>query len=1397
MNILRSYVLLRPRLKSILCLGVILISAPNAGRLRAQSSPYFQVITNLNPVGYWPLNETTLPPASKPPAANLGTLGALDNGTYSEGAFPGVAGALASEKDSAAVLTGAVEAELRTPFDAKYAGVVPFTVELWFRSPVSDPRLACVASCVDANSPRAGWLIYADGDGSGLFNLRLYNLNGLNPSLSLDGHIPGGTLQSNTWYYLAATFDETNATVYIDGAPAGSGMPASFNGKKYVPSTTGSFTVGARSDSQFQLACVVDEVALYSNVLTGTEILSHYQTGTNLAPAIPYETQVLSRSPLLYYRFDETAPPVATNFGSLAGLANGYYEPGTFPGSPGPNVGKFGANNFACAFGAKQATGVGPTVTIPGMTEIFLGAYTNPVALSAWIKGGPESWYQFPVSQGFGEYVFLEFPDGTPRFSDGTANAVGNGTVIDGKWHFWFGQWDGTNASLYIDGQLVATGRGGGVIPTILPLDIGADPGETGANFDGSVCQVAVFTNMLTQAQIQELYFAAGVSPTILAQPFRAVVDSGQDVSFRVDATGTPPLAFQWYNGLPPSGVPVAGLNLFGTINNELAFTNVKSTQSGNYFLVVSNAYGSITTSVIKLDVFNSALPVITNLPATQIQIRAATLNGQILAQGNDFSSVTLYYGTTDGGTNESAWEQSVDLGIQFDAFSQLVSGLLPNKRYFFTAKATIASGSSWAVPSKSLVTLPLTRPAVEVLPATGLVPNSAVLNGAVTSTGGDTPWVALYYGPTDAGTNQAAWANNVQVGLQSAVFEQTVLGLVSNSTYYFRAQATNAEGIAWATNSLSFTTPASNPFSASVLTHHNDNGRTGRNENELILNTGNVNTNLFGLLYTRPVDDQVYAQPLLVTGVNLGTNGVHNIVLVATVNNSVYAYDADDASVVEPYWVRSFINPPEVVAVNNADLSAIGACGGAYHDFTGNIGIVGTPVVDAPSDTMYFVTKTKEITGGLIRFVQRLHAIDIASGAERTNSPVDIQATYRGNGAGNSGGVLTFDPLRQNQRPGLALVNGVVYIAWSSHCDQGPYHGWVIGYDAKTLHQVVVYNDTPQGSNGGIWMSGQAPAADTNGNLYLSTGNGSVDTSGAVNRGESFLKLTLSGTNLLVSSWFTPYNWPQLEAGDIDLGSGGMLLVPGSNLAFSGGKEGVVYLVNRDQMGGLSSGVSDSNVVQTFRVTSDEVHGGAVWWDGPANACIYIWPSSTDLQQYQFDRSAGKFLLPALAQSPTTAPNGQPGGILSLSANGTNAGSGILWAAHQLSGDANQRSQPGILRAFDAQNVSQELWNSEQLSAQDSVGTFAKFVPPTVANGKVYLATFSNRLNVYGLLPSLPLSVNAAGGRIQLMWRGAILQSADQVLGPYHDVANALPPMLVIPSAAHQYYRLRFETNR
>lgn len=742
-----------------------------------------------------------------------------------------------------------------------------------------------------------------------------------------------------------------------------------------------------------------------------------------------------------------------------------------------------------------------------------------------------------------------------------------------------------------------------------------------------------------------------------------------------------------------------------------------------------------------------------TNLAAADIQATTATLRGEVLSTGGSVPAVTFYYGPTDGGTNPLAWANSVAVGVRSGTFTQAVGGLTPNTSYYYAVQAVNSRGTSWAVPAVSFTTLAPVPATLVNGPVSSVTANLATLGGQVTNTGGDAPSVTLFYGPVDGGTNAAGWAQSVTLGKQAGAFAYSASGFASNTTYYYTTRGINLGGTSWAAPAQAFTTLATVPPPAAVLSQHNDRFNSGRNLNEWQLNVNNVNAKQFGLLYTRPVDDQIYAQPLIVTNVNLPGHGVHNVVYVCTVNNSIYAYDAEDPAVTVPYW-QTNVTGANAVPPSNSDMT--GACGGNYKDFSGHIGIVGTPAIDVDSGTMYFVARTKEAG---TTFVQRLHALDITTGAERPNSPVVITGTYPGTGAGSSGGVITFDPQRQNQRPGLRLANGRVYIGWASHCDWGPYHGWLMACDATTLQKVATYMTTPDGSNGGIWMSGAAPSVDEFGNLYLAVGNGTVGTSANrsdnINRGESFLKL--DGANLSIQSWFTPFNWQILENGDIDLGSAGVLLIPGTNLALSGGKEGKLYLVNRDNMGGLSGSGADTNVIQSFQVTGltnpNDIHGAPIWWDGPDGSYAYVWGEYDYLRQFQFDWTAGKFILPNIAQSPTRAPNGMPGGMLSVSANGTNAGSGILWASHQFTGDANQQVRPGVLHAYNAQNVSVELWNSEQNSARDSVGNFAKFCPPTVANGKVYLATFSNRLNVYGLLPRPALSVALAGGNVMLSW--------------------------------------------
>ena len=427
-------------------------------------------------------------------------------------------------------------------------------------------------------------------------------------------------------------------------------------------------------------------------------------------------------------------------------------------------------------------------------------------------------------------------------------------------------------------------------------------------------------------------------------------------------------------------------------------------------------------------------------------------------------------------------------------------------------------------------------------------------------------------------------------------------------------------------------TNPPPNTQHISVLTQHNDNTRAGLNNQETKLTTANVNTQLFGKLFVMLVDDQVYAQPLVVGNLSIGS-GNHNVVFIATVSNSVYAYDGDNGSL---YWKKNFtvsgMRPP-----NSTDMSSSWCT--PYTDFTSNIGIAGTPVIDTIAQTIYFVARS---TNGS-NFVQYLHAVNIVTGNEQTGSPVAISASMSGSGDGSVNNVVSFDPRRNNQRQGLTLVNGVVYISFSSHCDWNPYHGWILGYNSTTLQQQIVYNDTPNGENGGLWESGQGMAADAQGNLYVVSGNGTVgegnlyvssgngtdeinanpDPTDLTDRGESALKLSPSGSTLQVSSYFTPTNYLDLNNNDLDYGVMGTLLIPNSSYYFTGSKDGNLYLLNKDNMGGYSS--SANQVQQTIPLNAN-FHCQPTYYLGSSNEFVYVWSENDQLRALSFNRSSNTF---------------------------------------------------------------------------------------------------------------------------------------------------------------------------
>ncbi|MEV4442037.1 hypothetical protein AB0K09_24115 [Streptomyces sp. NPDC049577] len=517
-------------------------------------------------------------------------------------------------------------------------------------------------------------------------------------------------------------------------------------------------------------------------------------------------------------------------------------------------------------------------------------------------------------------------------------------------------------------------------------------------------------------------------------------------------------------------------------------------------------------------------------------------------------------------------------------------------------------------------------------------------------------------------------------------------------------------------------------PPGAAVTTQHNDNRRTGAQLCEVLLRPDTVGPGTFGRLFSRAVDGHLYAQPLYLPRVAVPGAGIRDLVCVATMHNSVYAFDAHDPDAGDPLWHVS-LGPSVPLPDPNIGPRH-------YRDIAVEVGVVSTPVVDLARGLLYAVAFTKDPDG----YHHTLHALDLGTGREALGGPVRIAATVPGGGDGSVGGRITFAGNRQLQRAALTLANDRVYAAFASYGDQGPYHGWVFGFDAGTLRPAGVYVTTPDTGLGGVWQAGQGLAVDEHGFLYCMTGNGGFRTDGS-NLGDSIVKLT---PGLTVADWFSPFDNAALDAADADLGSAGPLLPPGTGLLVGGGKAGKFYLLDTRDMGRFQEG-SDSQIVQSFYVVPPDgerhhIHGGPVHWDFPGGPWVYIWPENAALRAYRF--TGGRLVTDPVSLSTTTDPvgvpggsPGMPGGFLSLSADGADPASGLLWASHPYKDDANQAVVQGVLRVYEARDLTREVWNSRMNAGRDDVGLFAKFAPPTVAGGKVYLGTFSGLLHGYGLL--------------------------------------------------------------
>lgn len=503
------------------------------------------------------------------------------------------------------------------------------------------------------------------------------------------------------------------------------------------------------------------------------------------------------------------------------------------------------------------------------------------------------------------------------------------------------------------------------------------------------------------------------------------------------------------------------------------------------------------------------------------------------------------------------------------------------------------------------------------------------------------------------------------------------------------------------------------------VLTSQMNAARTGADTTETRLTPRNVNVRQFGHRFRVPADGDVYAEPLVAPRLRLADGRDHDVLVVATEHGSVDAWDADRATA-RPLWHAHLCDAPAgATAVPNRDVGC--------PFIKPEVGITCTPVIDLGAGTLFVLARTKEAgPGGAPRYAQRLHALDLRTGVERRGSPVEIRVTAPGTGEGAVGGALAFDPLRENPRASLLLARGRVVACWASSCDVGPYHGWVMSFDARTLAPLGALLTSPDASQSGIWKSDTGPAADAAGHVFVVTGNGRFDADhGGRDFGNSVLRLDLDGGAPRIADSFTPFDQAQLDAEDGDLGSGGPILVGGDatgprRLVFAS-KAGKVYVLDPDHLGGAQRD-RDAGAIQAFE-SSDGEYGAPAYWNGH----VYLQGSDVPLRDHAL--RDGRLSARPIAESRTSMPN--PGATPTVSAHGIR--NGIVWTIQSKPFGTDDR--PAIVHAYDAAHVATELWTSEQNPARDRAGIALRFTIPTVANGLVYVGT-RRGVDVYGLLP-------------------------------------------------------------
>jgi hypothetical protein len=770
--------------------------------------------------------------------------------------------------------------------------------------------------------------------------------------------------------------------------------------------------------------------------------------------------------------------------------------------------------------------------------------------------------------------------------------------------------------------------------------------------------------------------------PGFAIQPASQTVTVGHPANFSVTATGTEPFTYQWQKN---------SANISGAISSTYTTPATVSSDNGAAFrVVVSNSAGSAMSAPATLTVDAAPVaPSITTQPAHQTVTAGQTATFSVVAAG------------------------TAPLTYQWQKNNSNISGATAAS---YTTPATVSgdNGATFRVMvTNSVSTITSNSATLTVNPAS-VGPSITTQPSNQTVTVGQTATFSVVASGTAPLTYQ--WQkNNLNIPGAMAASYTTPATVSGDNGATFRVIVTNPVTNITSNPATLTVNPVVTSPGTDVTTYHNDIARTGQNTTETKLTLASVNSTTFGLLRNLAVDGGVDAEPLYLSQLSVG-GSAHNVVFIVTEHDSAYAFDSDTGA---QLWKVSLLGSGETSSDDRG-------CG----QVSPEIGITSTPVIDRAAGAhgiLYAVAMSKNGS----TYFQRLHALDITTGAELEGGPITVHAMYPGTGANSSGGQVVFDPKQYKDRAALLLLNGVVYTSWASHCDFNPYTGWIMGYNQTSLAQTSVLNLTPNGSEGSIWQSGGGLAADAQGNIYALIANGTFDTTldanGFPNQqdyGNGYVKVSTAGGTLKVADYFNMSNTVNESGGDVDLGSGGAMVLPDLaygtastlNLAVGAGKDGNLYVVNRNNMGKWNA--NSNNVYQEL---PGAVPNGV--WGVPAyfNSTVYYCDQGSTLKSFSI--ASGK-----LATTPvqTGASFTYPGVLPSVSANGTS--NGIVWAI--------ENTGTAVLHAFAANDLTQELYNSNQASnSRDHFGSGNKFITPMIADGKVFAAT-TNSVAEFGLLP-------------------------------------------------------------